>query len=94
MSLGDAHPYRGYYVDLSFVPSTDRQTVADLLPRARLLIGNVLDCWKSARMKMTTHSPMWMADWGNTGRYVTSIEVTHKAVILHTAEEDDSIYFG
>lgn len=86
--VGSEHSYRGYYSDLSFEPSAERSTVADVLARAKAAIGNTYEGYKGGDFVMRDDTPLWCAHYGNTGSAIIGASVSTEAVILETKNVD------
>jgi hypothetical protein len=67
VGLGSPMSYRGYYSDLAFKPSTEAVTVAEALKTARDCMGRVFEGYKGGDFCMGENTPIWSAEYGNSG---------------------------
>ena len=80
--------YRGYYSDLAFgwVSANDpfAFTVEKLLRHCRNALTYPFSGYKGGEYLMDKDTPLWVAQWGETGRAIVGLEVTDGMVILKT----------
>lgn len=84
-NLGDAHSYRGYYVDLAFELSGGTRPAADLLREAKIAMGKVFEGYKGGEFVMGELTPLWVASYGCCGERLMA---THEGGKLETMAED------
>ncbi len=67
--LGDLDSYRGYYSDLAFEPIGSRasETASELRERCKEAMGQVFEGYKGGDYVMGALTPLWIANYGNTG---------------------------
>ena len=88
--------YRGFYSDLSIVPSEtpigSRQkeyTVKDLLDRLKSSIGEEFTGYKGGEFVMQNHTPVWVSEYGCAdGLAVKGVEVKDGKVVILTEYVD------
>ena len=64
---GHLASYRGYYSDLSLVPSDEPNfalTVEDFLPRLKAAIGDTFTGYKGGEYRMDENTLLWVAHYG------------------------------
>jgi hypothetical protein len=71
--LGELDSYRGYYDDLAFEPTPERRTVLAVLKECRAAMGKVFGGYKGGDYQMGEMTPIWVAEYGNTGMKLISI---------------------
>ncbi len=76
--------YRGYYSDLSFPPSDDSITVAELLSFSEKAIGETFEGYKGGDFKMTKDTPLWVSAYGSSSG-IAIIGVSQKMDTLYLA---------
>jgi hypothetical protein len=69
-----ARSYRGYYCDLAF--DVESTTVAESLALARSCMGKVFGGYKGGDFTMGANTPIWVAEWGSTGRPILGLSQT------------------
>jgi hypothetical protein len=85
---GEPHSYRGYYEDITFVPSTTPITVADFIAALEDVIGKEFVGWKGGDYIMNENTSVWAAEEGSGGNMITGTELRGDTVILLTMEDD------
>ena len=65
--------YRGYYEDLAFQPKEGRVRAGDLLTECRASMGKVFEGYKGGDFVMGELTPVWVAEYGCTGRKLIAI---------------------
>jgi len=60
------HSYRGYYDELAFEPC-GKITIDEMLSAARSALGGVFNGYKGEEYTMFEHTPVWLANRGETG---------------------------
>lgn len=81
--------YRGYYEDLSAVPTDGPRSVEHVLAKARDVLGAVLVGYKGGDFPMHRASIMWVADYGCCGRKLVGLRVESERVVVETAPDDE-----
>lgn len=66
--------YRGYYEDLALNPGDSSVSVKNLLREARWCVGKTFHGYKGGNFTMNEYTPLWIADYGNTGPAALFIE--------------------
>lgn len=87
--FGAPMSYRGYYDDLAFEPSDMEETVADLLARARVCMGRVLQGYKGGDFLMGETTPLWIARYGESGERLMGLDTAADPIRPVTAPEED-----
>lgn len=60
--------YRGYYDHLAIEYADERQVkVAEFLAQLREAVGAVYEGYKGGDFRMTRNTPLWVANYGNSG---------------------------
>lgn len=67
------HSYRGYYCDLAIQPAEGERLVRDLIKDLKESLGNTFTGYKGGDFYMNEHTPMWLANYGNTGLKIVGI---------------------
>lgn len=89
--VGEPHSYRGYYVDLSFAPTSLPVTVADVLKTCREeCMGQVFEGYKGGDYLMGANTPVWIASYGCCGERLMSLEINESGVYAVTAPDNDA----
>lgn len=75
--FGEPHSYRGYYKDLSFHPTDEDRSAAELLAVCRSCMGRVFTGYKGGEFMMGETTPVWLSPQGSTagGRLMELREV-------------------
>ena len=73
--LGEAHSYRGYYIDLAFAPlyDTEPRTVKEALDAAEDAHGKTFEGYKGGEFTMEGDTPVWYSHYGTTGPAIMGI---------------------
>ena len=73
--LGEAHSYRGYYIDLAFAPlyDTEPRTVKEALKEALLAHGKTFEGYKGGEFTMEGDTPVWYSHYGTCGPAIMGI---------------------
>jgi hypothetical protein len=77
--------YRGYYVDFAFARGEGTRPAADLLAECKAAMGQVFEGYKGGDYVMGATTPVWVADYGDTGPKLMAI---HAGGEIETAEDD------
>ena len=88
-SVGRFDSYRGYYEDLSAVPTQDTHTVEEVLSMARDACGAVMTGYKGGKFPMHRASIMWVADYGSCGRKLIGLRTEANRVVIETTADGD-----
>lgn len=80
------HSYRGYYSDLAFEQHEGVRRVSELLDECRAAMGEVFIGYKGGEFIMGRNTPVWIAEYGCTGKRLMEIS---PAGINTKAEEGD-----
>tara|TARA_B110000971_G_scaffold18167_1_gene16692 strand:- start:70 stop:459 length:390 start_codon:yes stop_codon:yes gene_type:complete len=85
--LGEAESYRGYYMDLAFVPlyDTEPRTVKEALKEALLAHGKTFTGYKGGEFTMEGDTPVWYSHYGDCGPAI--IGITDEGEILIQYDE-------
>ena len=83
--LGEAESYRGYYMDLAFVPLGKPRTVKEALKEALLAHGKTFEGYKGGEFTMEGDTPVWYSHYGSCGPAI--IGITDEGVILTQEDE-------
>jgi len=78
--LGEAESYRGYYMDLAFVPLDEPRTVKEALDEAEDAHGKTFEGYKGGEFTMEGDTPVWYSHNGSCGPAI--IGITDEGVIL------------
>ena len=81
--------YRGYYEDLSAVPTNGPRPVEHVLAKAREACGAVMTGYKGGDFPMHRASIMWVADYGDCGRKLVGLRTETNRVVVETASDDE-----
>ena len=84
IGLGNPKSYRGYFSDLAFEEITPRPVYA-LLQDCKACMGKMFHGYKGGEFFMHAGVPVWVAEYGNTGLRLISINDDGSLV---TAEDD------
>lgn len=82
------HSYRGYYSDLSLSPVSKKTTAGTLLSELNLCLNETFEGYKGGDFEMDEDTPLWVADYGCTGRAVVDVLVGKDVVTLVTKNLD------
>lgn len=75
--------YRGYYSDLALTPTDDAPlTVSTLLMQAKAALGATFEGYKGGDYIMGERTPLWFAEYGNTGPAIVGIHVAAAFMLL------------
>lgn len=88
LSPGEPHTYRGYYEDITFVPSTTPITIAEFIAVLDGVIGQEFVGWKGGDYRMDENTSVWAAAEGVGGNMITDAELRDGVVVLLTMEDD------
>lgn len=81
--------YRGYYIDLSFPPSSTPITVKEFLREAKDAIGKTFEGYKGGDFEMHSDTPLWASDYGSaSGIAIMGAKVIAGRLILITKQLD------
>ena len=72
-NLHRAHSYRGYYIDLAFEQGDGVRPASELLAECHKAMGAVFQGYKGGDYPMHANTPIWVADYGSTGKKLMSI---------------------
>lgn len=72
-NIGSPMSYRGYYSDLAFSPGDGTRPAADLLADALGCMGRVFEGYKGGDYQMGETTPLWIAEYGDTGDRLMAI---------------------
>ena len=78
--------YRGYYSDLAISCSDAECSVGTLLSLCQRALGNTYQGYKGGDNLMDENTPLWAAEYGDSGRAIMGIQVTDEQVVLTTKE--------
>lgn len=67
------HSYRGYYSDLAFELFDGTRKAKDLLDECIESMGERFDGYKGGEFLMERNTPVWVAEWGCTGKRLMRI---------------------
>lgn len=84
----EPHSYRGYYSDLSFEPTEEKQTVENALKIAKECLGEKFIGYKGGDFYMTKNTPLWIAHYGYTADRLMGLDTTGNVITLITEPED------
>ena len=79
------HCYRGHYEDVAFEPAGEAMNVCDLIAICKSAIGKTFEGWKGGSFEMDETTPVWIAERGESGRKLVSI---NKYGLLETRDDD------
>ena len=82
------HSYRGYYTDLAFEPG--ESTVSALLEQSKEVLNTCLTGYKGGEFMMGPDTPLWVADYGDTGPALMGISEKDGVVRLETVDVDEA----
>lgn len=91
--VGAEHSYRGYYDDLAFAPGKEAGSCCGLLYDACLRAAtNHYEGYKGGNYLYDNETPLWFAQWGETGRAIVGYQVIDtspkRRLMLLTKEVD------
>ena len=78
--------YRGYYSDLSFDWKPTKTTVREFLKECKAALDETYTGYKGGDYIMDGSTPLWAAEYGNTGRAIIGINQDDKNVVLETKD--------
>lgn len=84
--------YRGYYEQLAIAcgPSREHSTkVGDLLTILREAVGKTFTGYKGGEYRMTESTPVWLANYGETGTRCTGVRCDGECMVYLTWDADD-----
>lgn len=86
----DFDSYRGYYEFLALGWAEDSLpiTVGSLLKAAKACVGGVFQGYKGGEYAMWLDTPVFMANYGKTGRRIVGV-TDHFGMVRLLTEEDD-----
>ena len=90
VGFGRPDSYRGYYCDLSFEPAEAQQGSAELLAICEGCMGRVFQGYKGGDYVMGELTPLWFAEYGETGDRLMGLNIDNELVSPILAPEDDS----
>lgn len=85
---GRPQSYRGHYSDLSLVPDGDLDTVGKLLAALTKANGDTFIGYKGGNFLMGDDTPLWVANYGCTGRAIIGAHMAESTAVLITKEID------
>ena len=68
-----AHSYRGYYSDIAFSLDKKNAQAKNVAKMIRRCIGKTYRGYKGGDFKMDCDTPVWLANYGDIGRKLISI---------------------
>lgn len=80
--------YRGYYADLSLLPTKTVSTADRLYVMLKSAYGSTFEGYKGGDFVMDGDTPLWVAAYGNTGPAVIGAYVDGGKLILQTKDLD------
>jgi len=80
------HSYRGYYCDLAFEASHSDQPAAVLLACAKSCMGEVFEGYKGGDFVMGALTPVWVANYGDTGMKLLGFDDAGRALLGEDVE--------
>lgn len=86
IALESPHSYRGYYADLALEPAEVPIKVWELLNQLADVIDTELTGYKGGKFLMEHDTPVWVANYGNTGLAMVDFD---PATVLFTLKETD-----
>lgn len=72
INLTNPHSYRGYYDDLAFELGEGCMCSKDLLSLCKSLIGKKFEGYRGGTYKMKRGTLLWVANYGDCGKPLTS----------------------
>lgn len=75
IDLGYPHSYRGYYDRLAVEPGRTN-TVGNFREELEDVLGNELEGYKGGQFLMKKNTPVYVAEWGDTGLALGGLTVT------------------
>lgn len=82
------HSYRGYYSDLAFEHKHGTQSVESLLSILKTrCLNKTFEGYKGGDFKMDENTPLWIAEYGNTGKKIMGME--EGFTLTFTTAEDE-----
>lgn len=88
--VGGPTSYRGYYCDLAFEPTSAILSVADVLKSARDCMGRVFEGYKGGDFQMGERTPLWSAEYGDSGLRIMGLNLEADPITLNLKEEHES----
>lgn len=85
--LGELDSYRGYYCDLAFEPLPSKKPASEILDVCREAMGKVFTGYKGGDYVMGALTPVWVANYGDTGMRLMGIDADGK---LELATDEDN----
>ncbi len=79
--------YRGFYAHLAIEPG--ESTVGELLSNLEAAVGSTFTGYKGGEYVMSRKTPMWLAEYGCCGPYISGVDSSSWRVHLVTTEDDD-----
>lgn len=86
--LGELHSYRGYYSDLSFEPTYQKEAIFKLLTRCLAAMGENFTGYKGGDYQMGRNTPLWVAPYGRTGMKLMALHELDGAFIVDVQQDD------
>jgi hypothetical protein len=88
--LGDLESYRGYYSDLAFEPTDQRETAAVLLARCQEAMGKTYMGYKGGDYLMGDSTPLWVSPYGtSSGIKFMDLDASRDVIVPVTEQESD-----
>lgn len=87
--LGELDSYRGYYDDLAFEPTDQRETVAALKARCQAAMGKVFKGYKGGDYMMGESTPLWVSPYGSSSSTKLVDLDASKDVIVPVVEQSE-----
>ena len=78
--------YRGYYEDLALEPTSHPITAEQLYVKLKQAHGATFTGYKGGEFKMDGDTPLWVAEYGNTGRAAIDAKVVDGRLVIQTKE--------
>jgi hypothetical protein len=84
---GEEESYRGYYSDLSFNLEGETPAV-DFLKQCEAALGTTYGGYKGGDFQMNGDTPLWRAEYGNTGEAIVDAEIVDGDLVLRCKRVD------
>lgn len=82
--LGEPFSYRGFYEDLAF--PRGETPIEKFVALCEASVGKVFSGYKGGSFPMHEDTPLWLAEWGDTGNPITHVSQKSGSVQIHTRD--------
>lgn len=88
VGVGSLDSYRGYYADLALEPTSTPITAEQLYVKLKQAHGTTFTGYKGGDFEMDGDTPLWVAEYGSTGRAAIGAAVVDGQLVIQTKDLD------